>query len=124
MQVMPDPDAPNVVHVAFVFASGKRHTRWPRDWSSDVCSSDLLAADLALAPLLRGVEPERGRPRARNLADARLPRSEERRVGKERRSRSPTMLSPRLKLTRLSAVHSTHSVPTSTKSTALLPTWI
>src|SRR5207253_7100958 len=22
-----------------------RHTRWPRDWSSDVCSSDLLALD-------------------------------------------------------------------------------
>src|SRR5207253_7242720 len=21
----------------------RRHTRWPRDWSSDVCSSDLLA---------------------------------------------------------------------------------
>src|SRR5207253_5774691 len=21
--------------------SGRRHTRWPRDWSSDVCSSDL-----------------------------------------------------------------------------------
>src|SRR5207253_6428592 len=23
-----------------------RHTRWPRDWSSDVCSSDLRAYDL------------------------------------------------------------------------------
>src|SRR5439155_17166568 len=22
--------------------SRRRHTRWPRDWSSDVCSSDLL----------------------------------------------------------------------------------
>src|SRR5207253_7676543 len=21
----------------------RRHTRWPRDWSSDVCSSDLLS---------------------------------------------------------------------------------
>src|SRR5439155_18152804 len=33
-----------------------RHTRWPRDWSSDVCSSDLLlevvGADL-LAPVAR-----------------------------------------------------------------------
>src|SRR5690625_7969169 len=27
------------------FSSRRRHTRWPRDWSSDVCSSDL-------APLL------------------------------------------------------------------------
>src|SRR5207253_3328037 len=23
--------------------SRRRHTRWPRDWSSDVCSSDLAA---------------------------------------------------------------------------------
>src|SRR6266702_7235595 len=23
------------------FSSRRRHTRWPRDWSSDVCSSDL-----------------------------------------------------------------------------------
>src|SRR6266508_1136784 len=30
----------------FFFSSRRRHTRWPRDWSSDVCSSDLL-------PLLR-----------------------------------------------------------------------
>src|SRR5215510_13212723 len=27
---------------AFFFSSRRRHTRWPRDWSSDVCSSDLL----------------------------------------------------------------------------------
>src|SRR5690625_1450883 len=25
----------------FLFSSRRRHTRWPRDWSSDVCSSDL-----------------------------------------------------------------------------------
>src|SRR5207253_5964245 len=24
-------------------SSRRRHTRWPRDWSSDVCSSDLAA---------------------------------------------------------------------------------
>src|SRR5690625_2053153 len=24
------------------FSSRRRHTRWPRDWSSDVCSSDLV----------------------------------------------------------------------------------
>src|SRR5439155_8835853 len=29
---------------SFFFSSRRRHTRWPRDWSSDVCSSDLLAA--------------------------------------------------------------------------------
>src|SRR5690625_7215638 len=31
----------NVTSV-FFFSSRRRHTRWPRDWSSDVCSSDLL----------------------------------------------------------------------------------
>src|SRR5690625_7930710 len=27
------------------FSSRRRHTRWPRDWSSDVCSSDLDRLD-------------------------------------------------------------------------------
>src|SRR5215510_2979246 len=27
--------------VCMFFSSRRRHTRWPRDWSSDVCSSDL-----------------------------------------------------------------------------------
>src|SRR5690625_7994777 len=27
--------------MCFLFSSRRRHTRWPRDWSSDVCSSDL-----------------------------------------------------------------------------------
>src|SRR5207253_3316511 len=26
----------------FFFTSRRRHTRWPRDWSSDVCSSGLV----------------------------------------------------------------------------------
>src|SRR5690625_2300632 len=30
-----------VLFVLFFFSSRRRHTRWPRDWSSDVCSSDL-----------------------------------------------------------------------------------
>src|SRR5215510_9040793 len=29
----------------FFFSSRRRHTRWPRDWSSDVCSSDLQEGD-------------------------------------------------------------------------------
>src|SRR5439155_6309904 len=29
----------------FFFSSRRRHTRWPRDWSSDVCSSDLARVD-------------------------------------------------------------------------------
>src|SRR6266508_6483089 len=31
--------------IFFFFSSRRRHTRWPRDWSSDVCSSDLLFGD-------------------------------------------------------------------------------
>src|SRR5439155_18222257 len=35
----------------FFFSSRRRHTRWPRDWSSDVCSSDLCGrAVFALRP--------------------------------------------------------------------------
>src|SRR5207253_7507528 len=29
---------------SFFFSSRRRHTRWPRDWSSDVCSSDLVVS--------------------------------------------------------------------------------
>src|SRR5207253_6217633 len=32
----------------FFFSSRRRHTRWPRDWSSDVCSSDLISLQQAL----------------------------------------------------------------------------
>src|SRR2546430_12673672 len=31
-----------VVHLFFFFSSRRRHTRFDCDWSSDVCSSDLL----------------------------------------------------------------------------------
>src|SRR5215208_848865 len=31
------------VSCCFFFSSRRGHTRWPRDWSSDVCSSDLGA---------------------------------------------------------------------------------
>src|SRR5690625_6646517 len=31
--------------ILFFFSSRRRHTRWPRDWSSDVCSSDLMTMD-------------------------------------------------------------------------------
>src|SRR5690625_8006906 len=30
----------------FFFSSRRRHTRWPRDWSSDVCSSDYFKVNL------------------------------------------------------------------------------
>src|SRR5690348_17714444 len=35
---------PHLSHF-FFFSSRRRHTRWTGDWSSDVCSSDLLADD-------------------------------------------------------------------------------
>src|SRR5690625_491489 len=31
-----------VVMYKCYYSSRRRHTRWPRDWSSDVCSSDLF----------------------------------------------------------------------------------
>src|SRR5690625_2598859 len=34
----------DVLH--FFFSSGRRHPSWPRDWSSDVCSSDLDAGPI------------------------------------------------------------------------------
>src|SRR5690625_6698952 len=43
----------------FVFASRRRHTRWPRDWSSDVRSSDLTPTG-----------PAEAAPAARNGFDA------------------------------------------------------
>src|SRR3712207_6936275 len=36
-------------YVFFFFSSRRRHTRYWRDWSSDVCSSDL---GMGLAPIL------------------------------------------------------------------------
>src|SRR2546429_7376098 len=34
--------APDLLSVIFFFSSRRRHTRCSRDWSSDVCSSDLV----------------------------------------------------------------------------------
>src|SRR5439155_3426883 len=48
----------------FFFSSRRRHTRWPRDWSSDVCSSDLELRPrkrTVLVPLRRGDRRERER---------------------------------------------------------------
>src|SRR5256886_8100613 len=92
--------------VVFFFSSRRRHTRFDCDWSSDVCSSDLIGgrafSALGLSPavaLLVG-EIARGAERTGALGSAlhvgcdrlfeqllRAPRSEERRVGKECRSR-------------------------------------
>src|SRR5439155_6657254 len=93
----------------FFFSSRRRHTRWPRDWSSDVCSSDLGTISLEwFFHVGGGVDLGRAVQRFDNLgkepfeadgpAVPRQPvfvafsgdvidRSEERRVGKECRSR-------------------------------------
>src|SRR5438445_12608066 len=82
---------------AFFFSSRRRHTRYWRDWSSDVCSSDLAALQCISAPphpaTTAGILSCSSAEHDVNVADssdscARLPidaqvRSEERRVGKE-----------------------------------------
>src|SRR5438309_10412011 len=87
------------VSLLFFFSSRRRHTRWNCDWSSDVCSSDLVGLRLR-QPADQKLHGLDCRERAQNLAqhpDAAqlvrrkeqfvLTRSEERRVGKECRSR-------------------------------------
>src|SRR5262245_63720533 len=70
------------LHGCFFFSSRRRHTRCLSDWSSDVCSSDLDAGAGADQRLELGV-----RPAAQQRNQAANERSEERRVGKECRSR-------------------------------------
>src|SRR2546430_10027651 len=41
------------MYVFFFFSSRRRHTRFDCDWSSDVCSSDLLDYELELALVLK-----------------------------------------------------------------------
>src|SRR5207253_7178178 len=92
----------------FFFSSRRRHTRWPRDWSSDVCSSDLKVATLLFQWTKAGkIQLHLARIRRQKLRDEfchragevphdrvhalavrrivvhALERSEERRVGKE-----------------------------------------
>src|SRR5690625_2430318 len=38
----------------FFFSSRRRHTRWPRDWSSDVCSSDLMGGGITVGAHEKG----------------------------------------------------------------------
>src|SRR2546429_4679189 len=42
----------------FFFSSRRRHTRCSRDWSSDVCSSDLVAADVRDDGLRNPIKPQ------------------------------------------------------------------
>src|SRR5690606_40493428 len=94
----------------FFFSSRRRHTRFSRDWSSDVCSSDLIYTDVGLMttnetyahdvseffnvitghsyPQIYKYLITAPRDMRQQLIDMiRNERSEERRVGKECRSR-------------------------------------
>src|SRR2546429_7065223 len=93
--------------ILFFFSSRRRHTRCSRDWSSDVCSSDLVVVWRVHGPFVQIMDPAVGRvwmdrhaflrslyihqqegPRAAwEEWSQSAPRSEERRVGKEGRSR-------------------------------------
>src|SRR2546429_799490 len=101
-----------VLLVVFFFSSRRRHTRCSRDWSSDVCSSDLPAPGRSSPPRSTALS-EWGIRRGESYASAQIAgalapgswgqcvlfgqssvcppspveRSEERRVGKECRSR-------------------------------------
>src|SRR5205807_6857660 len=67
--------------VIFFFSSRRRHTRLQGDWSSDVCSSDLIPNEV------RSPGSVSGSLRSSKVIASYFPRSEERRVGKECRSR-------------------------------------
>src|SRR5262249_56335848 len=96
----------------FFFSSRRRHTRLVSDWSSDVCSSDLSSLPVrtstsgtvpsppgrasclpsgekanVVAGLAATAEAPSSSARVSSLVPLPVLRSEERRVGKERRSR-------------------------------------
>src|SRR5690606_39705744 len=70
----------------FFFSSRRRHTRFSRDWSSDVCSSDLGVLHEAQIGRDAVVVREHRAADDVGVAVEVLGRSEERRVGKECRA--------------------------------------
>src|SRR5690606_40093132 len=55
--------------VCFFFSSRRRHTSFSRDWSSDVCSSDLYAVGGQELGYLPGTEAEKMSPWAQAVFD-------------------------------------------------------
>src|SRR5690606_39538894 len=107
----------------FFFSSRRRHTRFSRDWSSDVCSSDLDRLVLTNEPSGEPVQVVTPAVGDAGVDPGSLParlcpvrsvtpglagklRSEERRVGKECRSR----WSPYREITKQIQVHDVHKV--------------
>src|SRR5437762_10761351 len=103
-----DFDSCRLYFFGFFFSSRRRHTRYIGDWSSDVCSSDLIERVLGANAVRRlgaevGLEEPQYRSEDRHAGQAELAafqfqplgeilfqqrvRSEERRVGKEREAR-------------------------------------
>src|SRR5690606_40117200 len=88
-----------VLATVFFFSSRRRHTRFSRDWSSDVCSSDLengrccggagayLVEQPGIADALGSAKAEIVRETRPDIVVTSNTRSEERRVGKECRAR-------------------------------------
>src|SRR5690606_41179072 len=89
----------SIIHKAntFLFSSRRRHTRFSHDWSSDVCSSDLRGQGNAAAVVTAELKEEGDSTLCILTTDLTISgkaaqfgrgvlRSEERRVGKERRS--------------------------------------
>src|SRR5207302_8250608 len=82
----------------FFFSSRRRHTIFSRDWSSDVCSSDLFVRPFqdrnangsnkrcSPVPSVAHRNNRENRPAGYRLPQISECRSEERRVGKELRS--------------------------------------
>src|SRR5437867_10243535 len=82
--------SPRQQSIIFFFSSRRRHTRSYGDWSSDVCSSDLILSSRTinrgpLYALTAAVLFGASTPFAKILLERM--RSEERRVGKECRAR-------------------------------------
>src|SRR5688500_19520245 len=78
----------------FFFSSRRRHTRLQGDWSSDVCSSDLSRVEMRERPALQiphgqehRADAAGGIGKGEEIREVEPARSEERRVGKECRSR-------------------------------------
>src|SRR3712207_8389774 len=93
MHALSTPTAAAVFRFLCFFSSRRRHTRYWRDWSSDVCSSDLTGDEIrrTVENVLNLLLAKVGLPRHEAVSEIitllLVKRSEERRVGKECRSR-------------------------------------